>query len=363
MTSRKSLPPDASALLDLVTDAPRGTVVGRFSVFNEIDGMGDRTKAGCFDAAISHLKRNGVRLPLLYHHQTTKSESIIGVVDELWCDKSGAWFKARLDMSNPTAQRLYAVMSLNPTALGVSYGYGVPKGGSRLAKDGATDIVKVFPLLEISLTPTPALDVARVEAVKNSGRALTKAENLLLSLEATAARGGFKSHDAVYVWDGLVNDPVFAFDHLEASMSAKSGNGNGNCADCGQFITKSPTTVPRGYGYLHVRCEKCGSINLLWDETKSLTKSQFDSEVKRLTMLYKDRERNTKVITDLEKAQQKREVQELLKFSGAPARPSRTDVKAEIDSFMDVLKPSPKSTTDIASLFGDAPPIPKEKLQ
>jgi hypothetical protein len=125
-------------------------------------------------------------------------------------------------------------------------------------------------LLEISLTTTPALDVARVEAVKSRGRTLTKAENLLLQLDAIGARGGFESTDPVYVWDGLTNDPVFQFDRLEAEINAKASPGQGRCTACGHFLTKPPMKSPADYGSLHIRCAKCSAINFERDDTKSL---------------------------------------------------------------------------------------------
>ena len=239
MTSTKALPMDKSTLLELVADGPQGTVVGRFSVFNVIDGMGDRTRPGCFSKAIAYLERNGVKLPLLYHHQVTKGEAVIGVVDKLWETKDGAYFRARLDLSNPLALRLYAIMSIEPTAMGVSMGFGMAADGSgeRKAKDGATDLVEVFPLIEISLTTSPALDVARVEAVKSRGRASTKVENLLIQLDAAAARGGFESLDPVYVFDGMENDPVFAWRALEAKMAVH------NAKDVSALSPTTPSTT------------------------------------------------------------------------------------------------------------------------
>jgi HK97 family phage prohead protease len=326
MSSRKSLDPDSN-LLALVADGPAGTVIGRFSVFNVIDGMGDRTMPGCFDKAIEHLKRNGIKLPLLYHHQVTKGEALIGVVDDLWTDKNGAWFKARLDLSNPLAQRLYALMQIEPTAMGVSMGYGQPKDGSgeKKARDGATNLVEVFPLLEISLTTTPALDVARVEAVKNHGRALTKAENLLLQLDAIAARGGFQSTDPMYVWDGMTNDSVWQWDRLAAEMDEKAATWEV------KNNTRPVTTVPG------------------------------NSKVTNA-----DRARAKRMLADLKKgmarAERQREIADLVKFSNATARPSKSEMQRTLDSFDAVL--TPKGTpTDIESLFGEAPPIPKEKLQ
>jgi HK97 family phage prohead protease len=360
MTSTKALPIDKSALLELVTDGPQGTIVGRFSVFNVIDGMGDRTRPGCFAKAIAHLERNGMKLPLLYHHQTTRGEALIGVVDRMWETKDGAYFRARLDMSNPLAQRLYAIMSLEPTAMGVSMGFGLASDGSgeRKAKDGANDLIEVFPLMEISLTTVPAVAEARVEAVKSRSRASTKVENLLIQLDAIAARGGLKSIDSVYAWDGLTGDAVFQWEALEARIAVRESKkdldtlGATRCR-CGKYITAAVQPPVSGCTVSWQACESCGRVRSF--VPKSMSEPDADREMGiiharvRVVAVHDDAEHHAKMNAGLEKArrlQERREIESLSKFATdtPPARPSKSDVKAVLDSFDEVLKPAKKST-------------------
>jgi HK97 family phage prohead protease len=365
MVSRKSVLPD-SQLVELVADGPRGTVLGRFSVFREIDSMGERTLPHSFDDAISHLKRNGIKLPFLYHHRTSDAQSIIGVVDELWTDKSGAWFKARLDLSNATAQRLYAIMSLNPAALGVSYGFGIPPGGSRTAKDGAVDLVKVFPLLEISLTPTPALDVARVEAVKSLGRSPTETENLLLSFEATAARGGFKSHDPLYVWDGLMSDPVMQWDAVEANITVKAlDEVAGERCRCGKYITNSIQPPVVGGTVSWQACDGCGRLRAFIPAEKSEAFANHEMRIirakVRVEAIPDDTDHNRQMHASIDNAMKKQEVAALLKFAEPVATKTRTDYERDIASFDAVLTKKRDAVADFDSLFGNAPDIDPEE--
>lgn len=91
------------------------------------------------------------RLPVLYHHAMdgTAQTTVIAVADTLRGDDVGLWYEAQLDLANKYRQAVGDL--IYKAALGTSS--GTLPGARKVAADGA--IVR-WPIVELSLTPTPA---------------------------------------------------------------------------------------------------------------------------------------------------------------------------------------------------------------
>jgi HK97 family phage prohead protease len=371
MSTAPVLDPD-DVRMRLVGAEP-GTIIGRFTVFDDIDHVGDRTKKGAFLPAIQRMEESGIKLPLLYNHAAEKdAKNLIGVVDELWETKSGGWFRARLDLGSEVASTLYRVIQLNPSAVGVSYGYSVPAGGEKKAADGANDLLRVD-IVEVTLTPTPMLDTARV--VGSKARSQTVAQQLLVSLEATAAITRTRSLDPVYDFDGLVkkldNDVVYQWDSLVRKMSAKTSQTDTCCATS---QTKRMKPVVKGGAPFEV-CESCGMVTII--ARKSWSTARIEAEYNRIASKItvvetttratdRDKARAKRMLDDLnkgiERAERRRAAADLAKFADAkPARPSKADVRRDVAELQAFVKTAKKSTNP-ETLF-TAPPLTKEQLQ
>jgi len=91
------------------------------------------------------------RRPLLYHHgmDTTMRDRVIGVIDTMKADDTGIWVEAQLELANEYVQ---AVLELvDKGALGWSSG-----ALGYLVEYGRNGEIKKWPIVEGSLTPTPA---------------------------------------------------------------------------------------------------------------------------------------------------------------------------------------------------------------
>jgi hypothetical protein len=293
-----------------------------------------------------------------------------GVVDAVWETKDGGYFRARLDLGSETAQTLYRVMQLNPSSVGVSYDYDIPRGGEKKAADGANDLLRVN-LMEITLTPTPMLDSARVVGAKSRGQTL--AQQLLVNLEATAAISRTRSPDVLYDFDGLVkrldNDAVYQWDTLVREMSQKK---NGTVPCCTTPLLKRCRPVAKSAAPFDF-CESCGLITVI--AQKSWSPARIGSEanriLKRITIIpvttgaaARDLARVKRMADDLKKATLRREADDLVRFSRAPALPSKSELRREareLAAFVETTKPS--TTGDFTARFGRAPAIRPDQLR
>jgi Caudovirus prohead serine protease len=92
------------------------------------------------------------KLPLLYHHAMdgVLKTSVVGVVDQMGVDEVGLWVESQLDMAN----RYSAAINQMVAAKKLGTSTGTLPMGRRVNK--ATGEITRWPIVEVSLTPTPA---------------------------------------------------------------------------------------------------------------------------------------------------------------------------------------------------------------
>lgn len=145
--------PDADAKALYAVKALGADRIGGYAVL-----WGDRTRKDLTGEyftpqtadLVNILKAVG-RLPVLYHHAMdgAAQTTVIAVADTMREDEVGLWYEAQLDMANKYRQAVGDL--IYKAALGTSS--GTLPGARQVAPDGA---ITRWPIVELSLTPTPA---------------------------------------------------------------------------------------------------------------------------------------------------------------------------------------------------------------
>ncbi len=152
--------PPTAFLLKAVNDA-KGRIEGYASLYNVEDSEADLVLPGAFDASLKEWTRAGRTPPLLWQHDQTQP---IGIWQFIKSDASGLFVRGQLFV-NEIARAAEAYALLKRGALpGLSIGYR-PEVARRDAKRGLRLLERIR-LYEISLVTFPALESARVSAVK-----------------------------------------------------------------------------------------------------------------------------------------------------------------------------------------------------
>jgi uncharacterized protein len=156
--------------LDLKADGDSGVVIGRASVYGNVDSYGDRVLPGAFRKTLAD---KGGRVVVLSQHDPSQS---IGTA-ELTDRPDGLHATIRLLLDITQAREDYARVKAG-LVTGISIGYETVR--EKTAADGVRELHELR-LWELSLVTFPANDQARVTTVKRAGddtlsrlRALTR---------------------------------------------------------------------------------------------------------------------------------------------------------------------------------------------
>ena len=145
--------------LDLKTVSDDGDFAGYGSVFGIQDSYGDIVARGAFAKSIADKGPGGIKL--LWQHRI---EDPIGIYTRIEEDERGLYVEGRLLIDDdPLAKRAHAHLKAGSLD-GLSIGY-VPVRWE-WGEGGDIRTLKEIDLWEVSLVTFPALDVARVGAVK-----------------------------------------------------------------------------------------------------------------------------------------------------------------------------------------------------
>lgn len=180
--------------LKALDDEAVGSFEGYASVFGETDQVNDIVAQGAFKRTLRQ-HRGKKRMPaLLWQHDTREP---IGVWKQMKEDDTGLLGKGKLFVDEiPRARQAHALMKENGLS-GLSIGFRTVKSSVDDRK-GVRTLLDVD-LFEVSLVTFPALDSARVSAVKGH-KTIREFESFLrdeggysLAAAKTIASGGFKA--------------------------------------------------------------------------------------------------------------------------------------------------------------------------
>ncbi|BBG01562.1 MULTISPECIES: HK97 family phage prohead protease [Pseudonocardia] len=89
--------------------AEEGIVEAIVAAYN-VDSVGDQIVPGAFGKSLARHKAAGNNLPFVWSHQSDDPDSYIGEVLEAEERPEGLWVKARLDMDEPKAAKVYRLL-------------------------------------------------------------------------------------------------------------------------------------------------------------------------------------------------------------------------------------------------------------
>jgi len=135
------------------TTETNGWFTATVAVFNNVDHGGDRIIPGAFENTLAKWRKSGDPIPVIWSHDWSTPDAHIGVADphDVVETAKGLLVRGRLDIEdNPMANRAYKLMQRR-SLKEFSFGYKVPPGGQRRAKDGANELVEID-LIEVGPT-------------------------------------------------------------------------------------------------------------------------------------------------------------------------------------------------------------------
>jgi HK97 family phage prohead protease len=154
-------------LLETKTDTQAGTFEATVAVFGNIDRGGDRIMPGAFTKTLQAWKDSGDPIPVILSHQWDNPMAHIGVVQDAKETDKGLWVKGTLDIAdNDVARQVHKLMARR-SLKEFSFGYEVPKGGEKRAKDGANDLLEVT-LAEVGPTLKGMNQATELHSVKSA---------------------------------------------------------------------------------------------------------------------------------------------------------------------------------------------------
>jgi HK97 family phage prohead protease len=146
-----------------------GVIEGYGSLFGQVDSVKDMVIAGAFRKSLQDSKKKG-RLPsLLWQHDPAQP---IGKWTEMREDSRGLYVKGQLFVEDIQQAKEAHVLMKEGAVDGLSIGY---RTRDSEWKDGVR-LLKELDLIEVSVVTMPALDTARVSAVKTGGKLPTERE-------------------------------------------------------------------------------------------------------------------------------------------------------------------------------------------
>lgn len=144
-----------------------------------VDSTGDKITPGAFEATLAEWRGKGDPIPVIWSHQWGDPDSHIGVVEEAKETDEGLWIKARLDMDEPKAAKIYRLMK-GRRITQFSFGYEVQEGAFVDAKsddDGPSDPyyeLRKLNLFEVGPTLVGANQQTSLEAVKTAAAGVSE---------------------------------------------------------------------------------------------------------------------------------------------------------------------------------------------
>lgn len=174
-------------ILDTKTDSEAGTFEATVAVFGNVDNGGDRILPGAFKNTLASWAASGDPIPVILSHQWNNPMAHIGVVNEAHENAKGLWVKGTLDVKdNDVARQVHRLM-MRRSLKEFSFGYSVPKGGQKRAKDGANDLSEIE-LAEVGPTlkgMNPATELHSVKSALEEQEHERQIEDLKAELAAT----------------------------------------------------------------------------------------------------------------------------------------------------------------------------------
>lgn len=173
-----------------------GQFTGYASVFGNKDSYGDVVQPGAFADTLAEWKASGDTLPVYWGHDMADPFSNIGGVLAAEEDEKGLKVTAQLDMDDPKARKVYALLKGRRVSQ-MSFAYDVVKGAPAKSEElGDYYSLDKLKLYEVSVVPVGANQETEILAVKHLTAAV-KAGRVLSAKNETALREARDAIDTV----------------------------------------------------------------------------------------------------------------------------------------------------------------------
>ncbi|QWF78711.1 HK97 family phage prohead protease [Amycolatopsis sp. CA-230715] len=100
-----------------------------------VDSVGDKILPGAFADTLDEWKSSGDPIPVLWSHMSHDPEYHIGYVEDAEEREDGLWVRARIDLDEPKASKVYRLLK-GRRVRQFSFAYDVQEGGWIEEKDG-----------------------------------------------------------------------------------------------------------------------------------------------------------------------------------------------------------------------------------
>lgn len=226
------------------------------------DSVGDRIVPGAFGKTLAEWAERGDPIPVLWSHMHTDPDYHIGVVEQAKETDDGLWVRARLDLDEPKASKIYKLLKGNRVTQ-FSFAYDIIDGGPVEAKQDGTDEddpaefeLRELKLYEVGPCLIGANERTELLAVKSAVRShSTSTSDEAWDGPAMEARlsndAGAETYRRMYAW----NDPdadadtkaAWRFPHHMVSADGTIGAANISACTTGIAIlngSRGGTNIP-----------------------------------------------------------------------------------------------------------------------
>lgn len=210
------------------SDEATGEFSGYASVFGNQDSHGDLIAPGAFTETLAEKKAQGRTIPMHVMHAFGGDGLPVGVWKSISEDQSGLFVEGKISGMNTDAGRLLYERVKDGALGGISIGYRVKSGGSKLGK-GAGEPKRTLTNLhlgEISLVDEPSNALSRVREIKAVQAIAEQAPDMANAARSIAA--AIKMHDTVMSGESKssmsVKDKALMMAHLMDAHQHMTGS-------------------------------------------------------------------------------------------------------------------------------------------
>lgn len=219
--------------------SPAGSFEGYASVFGNVDSHGDIVEPGAFAKTLIERERSGRALPPMraMHGLAKWGPAPVGVWEKMSEDANGLYVKGRLSNMDLDAGKEIHGLLRDGALKGLSIGYAVPPGGSKLGNGKPGEPrrwLKMIHLREVSLVDDPSNPLTQSYIVKSAiheviGRDQIKSaddlarfivDHIEIIAPAVATKGW---RDAIRDFEGVLLREEAGFSHSAAKAIAAGG--------------------------------------------------------------------------------------------------------------------------------------------
>lgn len=188
------------------------------------DSVGDKIAPGAFAKTLKEWEASGDPIPFVWAHDWSNPDAHIGVIEEAKETDEGLWIKARVDLNEPFAAKVYRLLK-GRRVKQFSFGYEVVEGAwvDVKSEDGGRDgyyELRELKLFEAGPCLVGANQNTRLEAVKH---APSVCEDRVREIAVEVARQVLTEHQKT---SAPQQEPTPEVSEPEPELSAPSPNQN-----------------------------------------------------------------------------------------------------------------------------------------